>query len=188
MNHLAPIINRPAAPPWPARIGWHMLAALLWTLWIGCWIPLVTLGIWQFGVVQLRDVLAATDSWAGLWRLAAPCIAIVVALGTLLLGWAMKETLLFQPLQRRRQSAPVNHAELAAHAGLSPAALAYWQGARRILCQHDDQGVFLHARIEHHHGTRLVRSDTRAAGSTPRRAPSNDACATPQAAAPTIAP
>ncbi|GAA4023264.1 poly-beta-1,6-N-acetyl-D-glucosamine biosynthesis protein PgaD [Actimicrobium antarcticum] len=145
MTQFAPIINHPMALALPARIGWGIVAALLWSLWLGCWSPLATVAIWQLGFVVMRDTVRATDSWSSLVQLVAPCLIAVAAQSVVLVGWAGREYVLFHGRQRRQQSGSVELSELAQYRKISPARLAAWQGARCLVAIHDVDGTFRHA-------------------------------------------
>ena len=142
----APIICRPRAAPWPKRIGWQLICALLWATWLLCWMPLLTLAIWEFGLLRLHHTVAQSGGLHYLQQLLLQVCMLVAIQSVCLLGWAGKDCWRFGSGQRRRQSAAASVSELARFAQLPSAALAQWQRARCLVAEHDDTGQLFGAR------------------------------------------
>lgn len=159
MKQRAPIINRPQATALPARIGWHVLATLMWGTWLGCWVPLLTFAIWEFGLYRINGSLTMPGGVMHLRDMSLSGLAIIAAQSAFLLGWAGKDYLRFGKLRRRQPALAADLFELAHYAQLSSSALAHWQLARCLIAQHDEQGRFDHAYLYHPGGpTKTVQT------------------------------
>jgi poly-beta-1,6-N-acetyl-D-glucosamine biosynthesis protein PgaD len=159
MKQRAPIINRPQAATRTTRMGWRVLATLMWGTWLACWVPLLTLGIWEFGLYRINGSLTMPDGVIHLRQMVVPGLAIIAAQSACLLGWAAKDYLRFGRLQRRQQALAADLIELAHYAQVSGSALAHWQLARCLIAEHDEQGRFDRARI-YQPGTAAVATET----------------------------
>ena len=139
------IINKPSLAPLPDRIGWAFFKALFWILWIGLWMPLITLLLWLLGAHFYNEYfLDGLPMHRHFFLLSA---GVVVALGASLLLWAKAEFLRFHLLHRRNRSVPVACSELAEFAQISDQQLAQLSTARRMIVHHTGQGKFLYAEI-----------------------------------------
>lgn len=140
MKNAAPIINHPSAVRMPSRLGWQVVALLIWTWWLGCWAPLVTLAIWEFGLYQLHLSLISAEGWRHFQHMITPYYPILALQCAVMLGWAGKEYIFSERRQRRQPTPAVDVAELANFGQLPQQRLAIWQGARNITAEHDDHG------------------------------------------------
>ncbi len=160
MKIAAPIINRPAAASIPSRLSWQVVAVLIWTFWLGCWAPLLTLAIWEFGLYQLHLSLISVDMLARLQHITAPYLPVLGIECAVLLGWAGKESMFHGRRQRRQPTPAVDLAELASFGQIPEHGLAFWQAARSITAEHDDHGRLRtarphknrHLRVKQDHG------------------------------------
>ena len=146
MKRTAPIINRPTAVSLPSRLGWQVVAVLIWTFWLSCWAPLLTLAVWEFGLYQLHLSLISANSLARLQQMTAPYVSILGLECAVLLGWAGKDYFSHGRRQRRQPTPAVDLAELAGFGQLPEQGLAFWQAARNVIAEHDDHGRLRSAR------------------------------------------
>ena len=140
MKNAAPIINRPSAVSLPSKLGWQVVAVLIWTVWLSCWAPLLTLAIWEFGLYQLQLSLISAHGLNQFQQMITPFFPVLLGQCVLLFGWAGKEHLFYGRRQRRQPTPAVDLAELACFGQLPEQRLAIWQSARRITAEHDDHG------------------------------------------------
>lgn len=147
MKKAAPIINRPSAISLPSRLGWQIIAVLVWTCWLNCWAPLLTLAVWEFGLYQLHLSLISANGFGHFQQMITPYLPILFLQGVVMLGWASKEHICYGRRQRRQPTPAVDVAELANFGQLPKQRLAYWQRARSITADHDDHGRLRQARL-----------------------------------------
>ena len=147
MRKAAPIINRPFAVSLPSRLGWQVIAVLIWTCWLSCWAPLLTLAIWEFGLYQLDLSLISSGGFGNFQQMIAPFLPILVVQCIVMLGWTSKEKIFVGRRQRRKPTPAVDVAELANFSQLTRQRLAFWQGARSVTAEHDDHGRLRQARL-----------------------------------------
>ncbi len=140
MKKAAPIINRPTAVSLPSRLGWQVVAVLIWTFWLSCWAPLLTLAVWEFGLYQLHLSLISTNAFTHLQQMTAPYLPIIGLECAVLLIWAGKEYISHGGHQRRQPTPAVDLSELAGFGQLPEQGLAFWQAARSVTAEHDDHG------------------------------------------------
>lgn len=146
MKIAAPIINRPNAASLPSRLGWQVVAVLIWTFWLSCWAPLLTLAVWEFGLYQLHLSLLSANTLGRLQQMTAPYLPILGLECAVLLGWAGKEYMFHGKRQRRQPTPAVDLAELASFGQLPEHGLAFWQATRSVTAEHDDHGRLRTAR------------------------------------------
>lgn len=146
MKRRAPIINRPSAVCLPSRLGWQVIAVLLWAIWLSCWAPLLTLAVWEFGLYQLQLSLIPAHTFERLQQMTTPYLPILGLECGLLLCWVSKEYLFHARRQRRQPTPAVDLAELAGYGQLSAQGLTFWQAARSLTAEHDEQGRLRSAR------------------------------------------
>lgn len=147
MKTAAPIINRPSAVSLPSKLGWQVVAVLIWTVWLSCWTPLLTLAIWEFGLYRLQLSLISAHGFDHFQQMITPFFPILTGQCVILLGWAGKEHFFYGRRQRRQPTPAVDLAELACFGQLPEQRLALWQGARSITAEHDDHGRLRTARL-----------------------------------------
>ena len=144
----APIISRPRAAALPARIGWQLVCALLWSAWLICWGPLLTFAIWQCGLVRVQATLAQTNGLHYLQQMLVYGCLVIAVQSVCLLGWAAKDYWRFGVISRRQRSANASISELAHYAQLPSAGLAQWQLARCVVAEHNDLGNLFTAHLQ----------------------------------------
>lgn len=147
MKATAPIINYPAIPPMPVRIGWQVVAVLMWTLWLTCWVPLATFATWELGLFHLNHALLIAGSLRRLQECAMPFLIIIGLQSGSLLIWAGKEYFLFGRRQRRQKGDAASLEELARYSCLREVGLSTWQKAQCVVVEHDEHGRFQRARV-----------------------------------------
>ena len=140
MKIIAPIINRPTAVSLPTRLGWQVVAVLIWTLWLSCLTPLLTLVVWEYGLYRLHLSLIPANTFARLQQMMAPYISILGLECAVMLLWACREYVSHGRRQRRQPTPAVDISELAGFGQLPEQGLAAWQAARSITAEHDDHG------------------------------------------------
>ena len=147
----APIINRTSAVSLSSRVGWQLVAATMWAIWISCWIPLVTLTIWEIGLFHVNAALLATNGLSQLRALILPYLSVLACQGGILLGWMLKDYARFNALARRSQMPAADLTELAHFSQIAEARLAQWQSARNVVAEHDEHGRLRHVKIRQMH-------------------------------------
>jgi biofilm PGA synthesis protein PgaD len=138
------IIDRPELVPVRSRVTFGALTIVFWLVWAYLWSPLLTLAGWGVGL-YLGYTNLAPDFRAGrIWPILLSYLAVIVALGALLLGWASIQWARFRTVDRRAATDPVSAAELAVHpliqVGLDESSLLRWQRSRRLVVTHDEHG------------------------------------------------
>jgi len=136
------IIEKPSLAPLPKRLGWGVVTALFWVVWVYLWMPLVTLLFWLSGFRlfdRFVDQTVQTD-WREFADLVAIYAVVVCVMGGGLLVWARIEYMRFRNVNRRTKPVPVSVEEVAEYAGLPVEELVQWTQARRIKAYHDNDG------------------------------------------------
>lgn len=142
------IIDQPKLVPWPKRLGWGTATFLFWIIWIYLWMPFITLAAWFFGVSKAHTQFWLIQELVELQRLVVIYAAVIIALGSTLLIWALIDFLRFRNVHRRIAPTAARQEELADYIGVPEQEIAALHNARSIVAHHDDHGVLIGADIK----------------------------------------
>jgi biofilm PGA synthesis protein PgaD len=145
------IYDKPVSRSMPTRVGWTLATAILWTLWISLWAPLLALTTWPLGFAIAGSYLhlPLTLTMIGIESVALILFVSVSISGSSLLIWSSLNYLRFRNTNRRRRRLPAQLEELADYSALLTEKMAAWQKARRVIAHHDEHGRLLQAEIVH---------------------------------------
>jgi len=136
-----PIIQNPKGASFIQRYSQRFLTGAFWVA-LGLLLrPLLTLGAWLAGGHFFSLAMFQKHGLASLLKVPFVYPMVVVAIGMILIGWAMYNQLRFQNNERRtRQPDSITPAELAAFFGVDKEVVVRWQKTRRIVMNHDETG------------------------------------------------
>lgn len=143
------IINRPDLQSFQQKYGQGLLTIFFWVLFFFFLRPLIGLVGWFFGIQLFTDVMIVKGGYHALLGLLGIYFSIIFFIGLILECWALYNLLHYGRNERRtRQPAPLSFEEQARHFGVASDKLIQWQAGRRIILEHDENGVLLDGRIE----------------------------------------
>ncbi|WP_305041522.1 poly-beta-1,6-N-acetyl-D-glucosamine biosynthesis protein PgaD [Geoalkalibacter sp.] len=136
-----PIIENPKGATRLQRYSQGVLTGVFW-VFLGLLLrPLLTLGAWLVGGHLAFLAMFRLDGLGSLFRVPLVYFLVVALIGTVLIGWSTYNLLRFRHNERRtRQPDPLTSAQLAGFFGVDEALVRRWQGSRRIVMGHDEQG------------------------------------------------
>lgn len=134
------IIDRPDLQAWPQRALSGALTTFFWLAWLVLWIPLLTLGGWFFFGWQFKFHMFDLGGLTGYAELISLYMAVIVAMGAVLLGWAKYNHLRFRNVERRKAFPLVTPAGVGARTGHSEAEVLAWRKMQVMVVEHDEHG------------------------------------------------
>lgn len=138
----SPIVERSVAPQSRRqKLAYGAVTVAFWAFWVYLWVPLLALLAWSLGVQQAYKYMIEFGGHIDLVRLVAFYLLVIVLLGGTLLLWAGYNIVRFGGAERRTPVAPVTTDQVARMYNLDAAEIERWQGLRRIVVNHDEQGA-----------------------------------------------
>ena len=138
----APIVERSVtAQTPPQKLAYGAVTVVFWAFWVYLWVPLLALLAWSLGIQQAYKYMISLGGYMDLIRLLAYYLLVILLLGGALLIWAGYNIFRFSGVERRTPPAPVTTQQVAGMYNLNPAEIERWQGLRRIVVNHDEQGA-----------------------------------------------
>lgn len=143
MSH--PIINRPDLQSFQQKYGQGLITVGFWVLFFFFMRPLIGLVGWVFGVQLFTDVMVVQGGYHALLGLLGWYFGIIIVMGAVLKGWALYNMFRYGRHEKRhRHPDPVSVQELAQRFQVEIGQLRDWQTARRLILEHDDNGVVIY--------------------------------------------
>jgi biofilm PGA synthesis protein PgaD len=145
------IYDKPLPRSLPSRLGWSLATALLWTMWILLWAPLLALASWpfEFGIAGAYLDFPVALTMVGIESIVFFLLGSVSISSFCLLVWSWLNYLRFRKVTRRSRLLPAQLEELADYSALLTEKMAAWQKARRVIAHHDEHGRLLEAEVLH---------------------------------------
>jgi biofilm PGA synthesis protein PgaD len=134
------IIDRPDLQSTPQRVVSAGLTAFFWAVWAYLWLPVVALLGWAFGISRFYEEMVVEHGGSALLETLGWYALVIALLAGSLVTWATYNLIRFRGKERRSARSSATIDEVAAHAGLEPAALQLWQRARVLRVRHDESG------------------------------------------------
>jgi biofilm PGA synthesis protein PgaD len=136
----SPLVERPDLQSPQQRRLYAGLTLAFWVFWFYLWVPVLALLAWSLGIEQAYKYMVVLGGYRDVVRLAAFYGLVILLLGGGLVLWAVYNILRFRGVEKRTAARPVTSSEIGNYFGQAPAAVARWQGGRRLYVKHDDVG------------------------------------------------
>ena len=124
----------------PQKLAYGAVTVIFWAFWIYLWVPLLALLAWLLGVQQAYKYMVVLGGYHEVIGLLAAYLLVILMLGGALLLWAGYNILRFSGVERRAPNPPVTAADIARIYNMDAAEIEGWQGARRLVVTHDEDG------------------------------------------------
>ncbi|TRO81173.1 poly-beta-1,6-N-acetyl-D-glucosamine biosynthesis protein PgaD [Trichloromonas acetexigens] len=136
-----PIIKNPKGASRFQRYSQRLLTGAFWVGFAMLLRPLLTLFAWYTGAHLFNRAMFERDGWLSILKVPFIYPLVVVAIGGVLIGWAIYNQLRFQNNERRtRHPEPLTSVQLAHFFQVDEEQVRHWQNRRRIVMIHDDRG------------------------------------------------
>jgi biofilm PGA synthesis protein PgaD len=136
----SPLVERPDLQSPQQRTLYGVLTLLFWAFWLYLWVPVLALLAWSLGIEQAYKYMVVLGGYRDVIRLASFYGLVILLLGGGLVLWAVYNILRFRGVEKRTAALPVTPNEIGSYFGQAPAAVAHWQGGRRLYVHHDEGG------------------------------------------------
>jgi poly-beta-1,6-N-acetyl-D-glucosamine biosynthesis protein PgaD len=136
------IIKNPRGAKRFQRYSQRILTGAFWVGFAMLLRPLLTLFAWYTGGHLANLALFERDGLVNLLRVPFIYPVMVIAIGSLLIGWAIYNQMRFQHNERRtRHPDPLTPEQLAGFFSVDEQLVRRWQNQRRIVMCHDERGT-----------------------------------------------
>jgi len=137
----APLIfNRPDLQSKRQRWLYWVLTLIAWAIWVYLWVPLITLVAWYLGFRAFAREIVLPDP-ATMINTGALYLAIILLLGSLLVGWSRYNLRRFGGEDRRSHAPHVADEELRRWFGVSAESLARLRAGKVLTVDYNEQAV-----------------------------------------------
>ena len=137
---ISPLIERSDRQTPRQRTLYGALTLAFWAFWFYLWLPVLALLAWALGLQQAYQYMVVLGGWQEVVRVIALYAIVILTLGGGLVLWAAYNIFRFGGVESRTAALPVTPAEIGRHFGQDAESVARWQGGRRILVTHDQDG------------------------------------------------